>query len=160
MVPGNLTVLLGSCWASSSRHSSLSWGRKVFMMRCLSRTLGLQLPFPVIIIDTKPSLFLTANNPQLLISTQFSGYSFQLLYKDPLLLAYATSLHCCSTASQMRKPFGEALFCLHNPLPRLLCVVVNGTAFSILRQLPWWKNTVWAAKRRSHSIKLQCVLPR
>lgn len=99
------------------------------MMRCLSRTLGLQLPFPVIIIDTKPSLFVTPNNPQLLISMQFSGYSFQLLYKDPLLLAYATSLHCCSTASQMQKPFGEALFCLHNPLPQLLCVVLNGHCF-------------------------------
>ncbi|KAL2304741.1 hypothetical protein Nmel_006695, partial [Mimus melanotis] len=44
---------------------------------------------------------------------------------DPLLLAYATSLPCCSTASQMEKPFGEALFCPHNLLPWLFGVVLE-----------------------------------
>lgn len=114
-------------------------------MRCLGRTLGLQLPFAVIIIDTKPPLFLTAKNPQLWISTQFADYSFQLLYKDLFLLAYATSL-LCSTASQMEKTFGETLFCPHNLLPWLLGVVLEGHC--IKAAAPVKNHSVRVAKRR------------
>lgn len=123
MVPGNLRTpgellsLIFKTFKFISRNKNFLWW---------GSTLGLQLPLPVIITDTKTSLLLTAKNPQLWISMQFADYSFQLLYKDPLLLTYATSLPCCSTASQMEKPFGEALFCLHNLLPRLLGAVLKG----------------------------------
>lgn len=67
-------------------------------MRCLSRTSGLQLSCPVVIIGTKPPLFLTAS--------EFSAICrvfFQLLYKDLLLVSPGLMTSLCPEVPQQAR---------------------------------------------------------
>lgn len=78
---------------------------RFFIMRCLNRTSGLQLPCPVITIGTKPPLFLTAKTHNSWVQCNF--FSAFIRSSSDTTWAYDTGLPCHPTANQLLYLLGK-----------------------------------------------------
>lgn len=120
---------------------------RFFIVRCLNRTSGWQLPCPVITIGTKPPLFLTAKTHNSWVQCNFFSAFIRILFWYHLGLWHWSALS--SHSKPVAVPFGEALFCPGNPLPEpcssFLVLPWKATSLSLLRWQPQW-NAVQAAE--------------